>query len=79
MYCYVASVWHAAERSSSGLIEFENKSDAIEALILTNHHPISSKLSYHFLENNAYNVITTQCSNDVEVCSRLWFGQLKMI
>eukprot|EP00745_Piridium_sociabile_P030955 TRINITY_DN51371_c0_g5_i1.p1 TRINITY_DN51371_c0_g5~~TRINITY_DN51371_c0_g5_i1.p1 ORF type:complete len:216 (-),score=58.04 TRINITY_DN51371_c0_g5_i1:261-908(-) len=30
------------ERSSTGLLEFENKSEAIEALILTNHHPIPS-------------------------------------
>ncbi|KAK7507044.1 hypothetical protein BaRGS_00001895 [Batillaria attramentaria] len=31
------------ERSSTGLVEFETKSDAIEALILTNHHPIPSQ------------------------------------
>ncbi|KAK7103356.1 hypothetical protein V1264_018272 [Littorina saxatilis] len=30
------------ERSSTGLVEFENKSDAVEGLILTNHHPIPS-------------------------------------
>ncbi|XP_076464573.1 heterogeneous nuclear ribonucleoprotein L-like isoform X1 [Babylonia areolata] len=28
------------ERSSTGLLEFESKSEAIEALIMTNHHPI---------------------------------------
>lgn len=28
------------ERSSTGLLEFESKSDAVEALVLTNHHPI---------------------------------------
>jgi len=30
------------ERSSTGLLEFENKNDAVEALILGNHHPIPS-------------------------------------
>lgn len=31
------------ERSSTGLLEFESKSEAIEALVLTNHHPIPSQ------------------------------------
>lgn len=33
----------SAERSSTGLLEFESKSEAIEALVLTNHHPIPSQ------------------------------------
>ncbi|CAG5119825.1 unnamed protein product [Candidula unifasciata] len=30
------------ERSSTGLVEFENKSDAIEALIMVNHTPVNT-------------------------------------
>jgi len=31
-----------SERSSTGLIEFENKADGIEALVMVNHTPVSS-------------------------------------
>jgi len=48
------------ERSSTGLVEFESKSDALEALIMANHYPVDTpgtKSPFIFKLCFAYNAI----------------------
>ena len=54
----------SAERSSTGLLEFESKSDAVEALILTNHHPIPSELTFITLTSSVETASTVLNRDD---------------
>lgn len=38
----------SAERSSSGLLEFDSVSEALEGLAVCNHVPISNPSEFHF-------------------------------
>ena len=39
----------AGERSSTGLLEWESKTDALEALVMANHTPLPNPSMWHFL------------------------------
>lgn len=42
----------AAERSSTGLLEWDNKSDCIEGLVIANHTPIPNPSNFDYLLKN---------------------------
>lgn len=71
LYRYVGTVINSAvdwiirvagERSSTGLIEWDSKSDALEALVMANHTPLPNPSMWHFLSIDFVNVwMNGQC------------------
>ena len=63
-----------AERSSTGLLEFESKTDAVEGLVLCNHHPIPGKKTYicHLWAWNGGGI--KNLLYDCIYCKLLWSG-----
>jgi len=48
MFCYIADVkivYATGERSSTGILEWETNSDAIDALVVANHTPLGNPSS----------------------------------